>query len=134
MKLVTEDRDKTAAKSSIVGGKRLAKPMERLHEAHGRASRPVEAAGRSVMKIEDQIAELNGPQAPIGEDLDARRNCIGQSKVVGGRDAIEEDAHLAPASQSIDHIARIGRSGLAGKAVDSRNVIEAASDAAHVAS
>jgi len=47
--------------------------MERLHEAHGRTARPVEAAGRGGFEVEGEVAEGNGPQAAIGEHAGTRR-------------------------------------------------------------
>lgn len=131
---IAKDGDKASPQSPVVRGKHVAQPMERLHEAHGGAACPIQAAGCGVMKVDGQIAELDGPQPSVSEDLDTSGNCIGQSQVVGGGDAVNENAHFALSGQRIDHILRIGRGWLSGKAVDGGNVIKTAGDPAHVVS
>jgi hypothetical protein len=108
--------------------------MERLHESDGGAASPIETAGRSMVKVEGQIAKLDRPQPHVGEDLDASGNGIGQSQVIRGGDAINKDAHFALPGQRIDHIVRIGGGWLSGKAIDGANVIETVGDPAHVVS
>src|ERR1700678_82592 len=100
--------------------------MERLHQAHGGTSRPVESAGRGGLKVECEIPEGDGPQAAIGEYADSRWNGVGESKIVGGGEAIDHHPNFALAGQRIDYVARVGVGGLSGKPIALGSVIEAA--------
>ncbi len=64
---------------------------------------------------------------------DAGRYGIGETKIVGGGHAIDQDAGLVAARQRIDDGTRIRVRCLAREAVECRFVIEAARDSAHVA-
>jgi len=48
----TEDGDKAFAEASVVGRKHVTQPVERLHKAHSRTARPIEAAGCGGLKVE----------------------------------------------------------------------------------
>ena len=98
-------------------GKHVAQPMERLHETHGGTARPIKAAGRGGLEVEGQVAEGDGPQAAIGEHLDACRDGIGESEVIGGGEAIDHHPDFAFPGQRVDHVARIGIGGLSGEPV-----------------
>lgn len=123
---VFEDGNKALAETSVVGRKHIAQPMERLHEAHGGTARPVEAAGCGGLKVESQVAERDGLQAAIGEHADTRRNGIGESKIVGGGEAIDHHPHLTLTGQRVDHVARVGVGVLSGEPIVLGGVVEAA--------
>jgi hypothetical protein len=74
---VSEDGDKALVEASVVRRKRVTQPMERLHETHGGAARPIEAAGRGGWEIKGEVAEGNGPQTTIGLE---RRCAPGQRR------------------------------------------------------
>ena len=109
--------EETVLEASVVGREHVAQPMERLHEAHGRAARPIKAAGRGGLEVERQVAEGDGPQASIGKHADARRNGVGESEVVGGGEAIDHHPDLSLPGQRVDHVARVGIGGLSGEPV-----------------
>jgi hypothetical protein len=111
---VFEDRNKAVAKSSVIRRKHIAQPMERLHKAHSGAARPVEATGSGRLEVEGEVAECDGPQASISEDTDARRNCVGEAKIVGGGEAIDHDPNFALPGQRVDYVARIWIGRLSG--------------------
>ena len=123
---VFKDGDEALVEASVVGRKHVAQPMERLHEAHGGTACPVEAAGSGGLEVEGEVAEGDGPQASISEDTDARRNCVGESEVVGGGEAIDHDPNFALAGQRVDHVARVWIGRLSSKAVISGDVVKAA--------
>jgi len=100
--------------------------VERLHEAHGGTARPVEAAGRGGLKVEGEVAEGDRPHAAIGEHTDTRWNGVGESEVVGGGEAIDHHPDFALAGQRVDHVARVGVSGLSGEPVVLGGVVETA--------
>lgn len=127
---VAENRDKPAPELSVIGGEHVAEPIERLHEAHGWAPRPVEAAGRGMAKLDGEFPESDGTQARIREYGDARRNRVSQTQIVGSGDTVHDHSNVVLASERIDHSARVGRGGLSSKAIGARNVIEAPSNAA----
>ena len=114
---ISEDGDKALAEATVVSRKHVTQPMERLHEARSRTARPIKAAGRDGLKVERQIAKGYRPQTAIREHADARRNGVGESKVVGGGEAIDHHPDLALPGQRVDHIARVGIGGLAGEPV-----------------
>ncbi len=123
---VSENGDKALAEASVVRRKHVAQPVERLHEAHGGTARPIEAAGRGGLKVEGQVAEGDGPQAAIGEYADTRWNGVGESKIVGGGEAIDHHPNFALAGQRVDYVARVWVGGLSGKPIVLGSVIEAA--------
>ncbi len=123
---VSEDGDKALAEASVVGRKHVAQPMERLHETHGGATRPIKAAGRGGLEVEGQVAEGDGPQAAVGEHADVRRNGVGESEVVGGGEPVDHHPNLALPGQRVDHVARVGIGGLSGEPVVLGYVVEAA--------
>src|ERR1035441_3868139 len=112
--------------ASVVRRKHVTQPMERLHETHGGATRPIKAAGRGGLEVEGQVAEGDGPQAAICEHADTRRNGVGEPEVVGGGEAIDHHPDLALLGQRVDHVARVGIGGLSGEPVVLGYVIEAA--------
>src|SRR5258707_4555071 len=121
-----ENGDKALAEASVVGRKHVAQPVERLHEAHGGTARPIEAAGRGGLKVEGQVAGGDGPQAAIGEYADTRWNGVGESKIVGGGEAIDHHPNFALAGQRVDYVTRVGVGELSGKPIILGSVIEAA--------
>ena len=123
---VSEDGDKALVEASIVGRKHVTQPVERLHEAHSGTACPVETAGRGGLEIEGEVAEDNGPQATIGKNADARRDSVGESKVVGGGEAIDHHPDFALPDKRVDHVARVWIGRLSGKAVILGDVVEAA--------
>ena len=76
---VLKDLDQPIVDASVVGGKHISDPMERLHEAHCGPARPVKTAGRRVLKIDSQVAEADGSQPSIGKHRDVCRHSIGQT-------------------------------------------------------
>jgi len=130
---VSEDGDKALAKASVVGREHVAQPMERLYKAHGGTARPIEAAGCGGLKVKREVAEGDGPQASVGEYGDARGNGVGESKVVGGGEAIDYDPYLALPGQRVNHVAWIGVGWLPRESVVLRGVVKAASDPPQVA-
>jgi len=130
---VFENGNKTLVEASVVGREHIAQPMERLHEAHGGTARPVEAAGRGGLKVKGEIAEGDGPQAAIGEYADARGNGVGESKVVGGGEAVNHHPNLTLPGQRVNHVARVGVGWLPREPVVLGGVVKAASDPPKVA-
>jgi hypothetical protein len=100
--------------------------MKRLDETHGGMACPVKTTGRGRLEVESEVAECDGPQASISEDADARRNCVGESKVVGGGEAIDYDPNFTLAGQRVDHVARVWIGRLSGESVGLGDVVEAA--------
>jgi hypothetical protein len=129
---VFEDGDKAFAEASVIRWKHVTQPMKRLHETHGGTASPVEAAGSGGLEVEGEVAECDGPQASIGEDTDARRNCVGEAEVVGGGEAIDHDPNFALAGQRVDHVARIWIGRLSGEPVGLGDVVEAARNSPQV--
>ena len=44
----------------FVRGQRVAQPVKRLDNAHGRAARPIETIRRDPLKLDVQVCELDG--------------------------------------------------------------------------
>jgi len=130
---VSEYGDEALAEASVIGWKHVAQPMERLHEAHGWTTRPVEAAGCGGLEIEGDVAEGDGPHSAISEHVDPRWNRVGESEIVGGGETIDHHSDFALAGQRVDHVARIWVSGLSSEPVVLRGIVEAASDSPQVA-
>jgi hypothetical protein len=114
MSRVFEDGDKAFAEASVIRWKHVTQPMKRLHETHGGTASPVEAAGSCGLEVEGEVAEGDGSQASISEDSDARRNGVGEAKVVGGGEAIDHDPNFALPGQRVDYVARIWIGRLSG--------------------
>jgi hypothetical protein len=123
---VFEDGDKAFAEASVIRWKHVTQPMQSLHETHGGTAGPVEAAGSGGPEVQSEVAEGDRPQASISEDTDARRNCVGESKVVGGSEAIDYDPNFTLAGQRVDHVARVWIGRLSGESVGLGDVVEAA--------
>ena len=76
-------------------------PMQGLYDPHRRSGGPVEAIWCRLAEFDDQVVERDGPPASIGMDSDARRHCIRQTQVVGGRHAVYQHAQLIAACKRI---------------------------------
>jgi hypothetical protein len=107
--------------------------MERLHETHSRAARPIKAAGCGGLEVEGKIAERDGPQAAIGEHADAGRNGVCEPEVIGGGEAVDHHPNLTFPGQCVDHVARVGIGRLSGEPVVLEGVVEAARNPPQVA-
>jgi hypothetical protein len=59
MNWILQHRDKARADSIHVAGQQVTHPVERLNNAHSGMSRPMQAAGRRVLKMNGQVAELD---------------------------------------------------------------------------
>jgi hypothetical protein len=89
-----QNRDEARADSIHVAGQQVTHPVERLNNAHGGMSGPVQAAGRGMLKLNGQVAEFDRFQPRIGEYDRARGHRVGESQVVGGSDPIDDHPHL----------------------------------------
>lgn len=127
---VSKDGEKATPQLSVVRGEHVPQPVERLDEAHGGPARPVKAAGRCMAKVDDEFPETDRAEACIGQYGDARRDSVGQSEVIGRRDAVHEDSNAILAGERVDYGAGVGRGGFSGKAIGAWNIVETTSDAA----
>lgn len=62
-------------------------------------------------------------QSGIGVDDDLGGDGIGETKVVGGSIAVDQDANLIATGDRLDHLVRIGRIRRLGEAVEIRLII-----------
>jgi len=76
--------------------------MERLHDAHGLASRPIETAGRRGLEVDFLSAEFDRLQPSVNQHFNPRRHCRGQAKVVGRGHAVDNEARLVATGDGTD--------------------------------
>lgn len=65
-------------------------PVQRLHYAHRRSARPVEAAGRRQLELDGQVVQLD--RAPAGVGWSRVRYGIGQPQIVSRGQPIDRHA------------------------------------------
>lgn len=116
-----------------VGAQRVLEPVQRLHHPHGGPPGPIEAAGRRLLELDDEVVELDRTPPRIGVDGHTRRHGVGHAQIVRGGHAIDQHAQLIPARDGIEHGAVVGRRGPFGQAVDHRPVVQPPVDPAQLA-
>ena len=98
-------------------------PVQGLHDPHGGPTGPVEAAGRGLFELDEQLVQLDRAAARIGMDRDPCGDGVGQAKVVGGGHAVHEQAQLVAPGNGIDNGAVVRRGRLLSEQVDCGQVI-----------
>jgi hypothetical protein len=68
--------------------------MQGLHDPHARSAGPIEPAGRRRFESDFLIAELDRLQTRIDENFHFGGDGGCQPKIVGGRHAVDDKAHL----------------------------------------
>ena len=129
---ILQNRDEARADSIHVAGQQVAHPIERLNDAHGGMSRPMQAAGRGMLKLNGQVAELDRFQPGIREYESARRHRVGESQIVGRCDPVDNHPHLVAPGEGVDDVLIIGIGGFACQAIHPRLVVQSAGDSAEI--
>ena len=94
-----------------IGWKQVLYPIQRLHNTHGRAARPIKPAWSCLLESDGLAAQLNGAETIVGKHryVGGYRCC--QAKVVCCRQSIHDEASLIPSSNCINHSARVRHRG-----------------------
>jgi hypothetical protein len=101
-------------------------PMQRLDDAHGRTSSPVQLPGSGLLEADLQSVELDRASARVSVDHDVRRNCRREAQVVRCRQAVDQHADLITTSNGVDDLAVVRNRRLLRQRADSRRVVKAA--------
>jgi len=129
---IVQNRDEARADSIQVARQQVAQPIERLNNAHGGTPRPVQAAGRRMLKLNGQVAKLDRFQSSIREDDRARRHRVGESQIVGRRDPVDDHPYLVAPCEGVDDVLIIGISGFTGQPICPGLVVQSAGDSAEI--
>ena len=108
----------------VVGVQGVFEPMQGLHDPHRGSPCPIEAARRRKFELDHQPVELDGATPGVGVDCDACRHSIGQTEVIGGGHAVDQQAQLVSSGNGIDNYPVVGCGRPLRQPVDGRAVIE----------
>jgi hypothetical protein len=99
------------------------------------AGRPAQysLAGRRLLEVDDQPADLDRTAPRIGVHDNARGDRGGEAEVIGGRQAVHQHAHLVPSRHRVQHVPVVGCAGLPGKGVRAGHVVQPPIDPAELA-
>jgi hypothetical protein len=132
MSWILQHRDEARADSIHVAGQQVAQPIERLNNAHGGTPRPMEAAGCRMLKLNGQIAELDGFQPRIRKYDRTRRHGVGETQVIRCCDPIDNHTYAIAPGERINSLAIVGVRGFARDLVGRGFIVETASDPAYI--
>jgi hypothetical protein len=91
---VCEDRAQALQDLSVVRVQQVPQPVQRLHNSHGRAPRPVHALRRNGLKDDSLFPHLDRPQPCVRENRHARRHGRRETAIICGGQAVDDDATL----------------------------------------
>jgi hypothetical protein len=100
-------------------------PVERLDDPHGGPACPIQSTWRGSLKTDLLTTKCDRAQPRIRQDRDPRGDGRGQAQIIGGREAVDDDARLISPRDRVDDrgMARHGR--LLGQGTMAREIVEA---------
>lgn len=118
-----------AQNSWPVRGQGVFQPVQGLHDTHRWPAGPVQAAGRRLLELDDEVVQLYGPAPGVGVDRDAGGHRVGQAKIVRRGHAVDQEPKLIPTGDGVYDGAIVGAGGAFREAVDRRPVVQPSVDA-----